>query len=228
MGLDLLPLAKPLDGHEAEHRALVLALTGRETPKRGFLASLFTNADRENAQRTTRLHEISQPHYETLDAPIVGRDAEASDWVRQRFEEGALPDCADTASAMAAFDGYRALEAMPACDGLPLYSNEGQYERVDRASFRGAFLQDCGEVLGPEIIEQAWTTMLADELANWSKAVAASCRDYAESDDLRRVIGERDIEDEFGTPARNLHIADSAARWAAFWSSRGHGSEAYF
>jgi hypothetical protein len=234
LGLDLNPLAKPIPGHEAEFaevwRRYQLAEGRIKDPAKGFLSRFFSGAKRGDAEAlAARIAEISVPHYEAVGAPVVGEDEAADRWLRERFAAGDMPAFRSLEEAVVAMEGYHALEALPDCDGFPVYTNANAYEGVDRASFRGSFLKSCEPVLGEELINRAWEPMLAADLARWGAALGERARAFAARDGVETVIGRREIafagEDD---PATQAHIADSAARWALWWSARGHGSEPYF
>lgn len=229
MGLDMKVLGKPKPGHEQEFHALFDQLVrGAPPPKRGFLDRLLKRPEMSRDEKIARFLAVSEPHFSSIGAPVVGQDAAANDWVCTAFANGNLTHFETADAAIAGLDGYCALQAMPDCDGFSTYTHAYAYEGVDRASFRGKFLEDCADILPHDLIGQAWETMTADELAVWAHAVRERAQSAAVTNNAMHVLGQHEIEDELGSPARAVHIADSAARWAAFWSSRGHGSEAYF
>jgi hypothetical protein len=234
MGLDLNVLGKPMSGHEAEFSAIILELRQgvRVDPPAGFLGRLMNSPAKQIAQRTVTLQErlvaISLPYFSEIGAPIVGRDAVADEWVRTNYREGLMPHVASEEAALEYMDGYHAVEALPECDGFPVYSNGGAYDGVDRASFRGELLRDCREVVGPELVERAWMTMLADELADYGQQLASKADSFAQDRGQTAVLGDRDFEWTSAGPASRLHVVDQLARWCCYWSERGHGSEAYF
>ncbi|WP_172298747.1 hypothetical protein [Pseudoruegeria sp. HB172150] len=231
MGLDIIPLPRAKAGHEAEFREIFLKLRAPDTDKRAGLWGKLKGrvpSEREGQVLTQRFQEISEPHYLTIEAPEVGRDAAADEWVREAFAEGRLSGIQSVEDALAQLSGYRVLEIMPESDGFPVYSNGDAYEGVDRASFRGSFLTECENFLPEVLLNSAWKPMLAEELSAWGDAVAEEARKFAETEGVVQVLGKRDIEEDLETPARSAHIADSAARWALFWSARAHGSDAYF
>ena len=102
------------------------------------------------------------------------------------------------------------------------------YDGVDRTSFRGKFLELCDEIIGQDLLNAAWSSMLAEELAEWGDALAEAVEAYAKAHNVTGVLGRPSVEFEEDTAQTKAHIVDSAARWARFWSRRGHGSEAYF
>ncbi len=95
MGLDITVLGKPLPGHEAEFHDLSIALSisngvrQGDRPRPSFWKYLLGMAPpqiskTEIAAKTDRFNAISTPPYAVLDAPVVGQDAAADAWVRER------------------------------------------------------------------------------------------------------------------------------------------------
>ncbi len=231
MGLDMNPMGKPLEGHEDEFRDLLSRLDGKtpEGSEKGFLGRLFGKAENRD-ELVARFQEISVPPFASIGAPIVGQDAAADDWVRSTFADGRIPSMQSETEALEKMAGYCALQAMPECDGFPVYTHAYQYDGVDRTSFRGSFLPLCSAFLDDELVNAAWTNMLANDLARWGRDMSDAARKFAEGAGVTHVLGRRHAQEEFSEddPATLAHIADSAARWALWWSDRGHGSEAYF
>ncbi|QHQ35296.1 hypothetical protein [Algicella marina] len=236
MGLDINVLARPKEGHEAEYedlwRRYHIASGAIKPPadERGFLQKLLSPRKRENAPKLIeRFQQISLPNFVTIAAPVVGQDTEADEWARQRFRDGHLkPEITSEEEALAAFEGYAAMEAMADCDGFPHYSNAGQYEGVDRTSFRGQFFDDVADIVGQDLFNQAWEPMLAPAFAAWGAALRQEADAFAAANNVEHVLGVKELDAAVEGPERQAHIIDQAARWAAFWSSRQHGSEPYF
>jgi hypothetical protein len=59
------------------------------------------------------------------------------------------------------FHGYYVLRLVQ-CDGVPRYSNGGLYEGADETSFRGDFLKDCADVLGQDLLNDAWNSKMPE------------------------------------------------------------------
>ncbi len=237
MGLDMNPLAKPKPGHEAEFVDLwtrIQVAQGKrpdpEAETKGFLARLFTPRKPANvADMIARFQAISVPPYAAIGAPVVGKDQAADDWLRETFDNGTISGVSSFAEAQKAFHGYHAVEALPVCDGFPVYTHAGMYEGVDRTSFRGKFLEICEEVIGDDLLAQAWNPMLAAELAAWGRALKDRAAAYAAQHNVTHVLDNRDFMPADDTsPEAQAHIVDQAARWALWWSDRGHGSDPYF
>ncbi len=241
MGLDWLPLPKPKDGCGAEFEDLWRQLNeadGSQGPagKPSFWSSLRLRLgsnppafDRDAA--IARFQEISIPPYANLGAPVVGRDPEADAWVKELYENDKLKVPADTMldKVVADFAGYHVIELLPVCDGFPIYTHADLYDGVDRTSFRGKFLESCADVIGDDLLDQAWTPLLAPELADYGRSLSRCAERFAAEHSLAHVLNNRAFDwDDEGDPASQLHVVDQAARWCIFWSDRGHGLEPYF
>lgn len=227
------PMSKAKPGFEDEFREVFLRIEvaqGNREPieRKGFLGRMFA-AKEDPAPLIERFQEISIPPFQAIGAPVVGTDTAADDWVRRLYSEGRIESVDSEAAAISAMTGYHVMEIMPECDGFPIYTHDGLYEGVTRASFRGAFLNDCQDVIGDDLHGQAWMAMLADELAAWGRGMRICADEYADKQDVAHVLGDRTWQwtDE-NAPEAKAHIIDQAARWALWWSDRGHGSEPYF
>src|SRR5689334_6629869 len=124
MGLDLVVEGCAKPGQEREWRRLL---------ERGFAGEDLSEAE------VSRFREISIPGYERVDAPRVGRDDRANQWI---LEARAAKTPEEAAVVLKEFDGYYVVRLVE-CDGIPKYSHGGLYEGVDETSFRGSFLKDC-------------------------------------------------------------------------------------
>jgi hypothetical protein len=209
MGLDWNPLGRSRAGHEEEFTRLFAELDG------GTVS--------DDDPRLERFREISEAPFETLGAPRVGSDPAADEWLRANLREGA-----DFDEAKSAMSGYYVLDLLPESDGFPVYSNYPMYEGIDRYSFRAKFLDDVADLLGDELMERAYTRMLAHELRAYGDALFDKAAAYARAHGVEHVERERDIEDELGTPARRAHILYSAAKWCRYWAERNHGLDPWF
>lgn len=237
MGLDMTVLARPAAGHEAEFEEIFVTLNIADgllpdpaLEGKGFLARLFAArpaVDRDGLIK--RSEAISEEPAVTLGAPVVGRDAEADAWVRAAHGRGELTGTWDSAdAALAGLDGTPVLAALPDCDGFPVYCNGGLYGGVDMTSFRGQVLRTCRGVLDRPLIDRAWKPMRAGELGDWGAALSEAAATAAREGGHQAVLGRREPVPDPTDPAAPVHIADQAARWAQFWSARGHGSVPYF
>jgi hypothetical protein len=213
MGLDWNPLARPKPGFEAEYaRLLAMDLDG------------LKDADREATLE--RFGEISDAPYEVLDAPRVGFDSEADQWLQERLRETGR--AAEFPEAREGMRGFYVLDLVPESPGLPVYGSDG-YEGVDRYTFRGKFLDDAQHIIGDELYQRAWQQLTAADLGEYGQALLAAARGYAASRGLEHLEHEREPpthDDQ--DPAWGTHIVFSAAAWCLWWSAKGFGLEPYF
>jgi hypothetical protein len=215
MGLDLVVEGCPRTGHEEEWRSLI---------KRSF-------ADEELSEtEVARFQQISIPGYEHIGAPQVGRDAVANEWILQA-RQPKTPD--EVAGVLKEFDGYYAVRLLD-CDGVPKYSNAGMYEGADDTSFRGAFLNDCQDVLTKRLLNEAWNHKLPEDAVSYGKALLAAA-DAAETaggppENRRPLLSRLGWAKERRTApiAEQLEIVRAAGRWFIFWGERGHAIRAWF
>lgn len=218
MGLDLLVdgCAKP--GHESEWRRLL---------ERSFDDEELSEAEIQ------RLDEISIPGYERIGAPRVGQDSAANQWMIEA-QDAKTPD--EVAAVLKEFEGFYVVRLVT-CDGVPKYSNGGVYDGVDHTSFRGAFLNDCPNVLPEAQLNEAWEHKYPEQAVAYGKALLAAA-DAAEVRPLpapaeqqgllSRLWSGKKKKSEPIALANQLDIVRAAGRWYVFWGERGHPIRAWF
>lgn len=215
MGLDLIVEGCAKPGHEQEWRRLL---------KRSFADEELSKAE------IARFQEICIPGYERIGAPRVGYDSAANQWILEA-RKAKTPE--ETTAALKEFEGHYVVRLVK-CDGVPDYSHGGLYEGADETSFRGAFLNDCQDVLSKDLLNEAWNHKFPEEAVAYGKALlgAAEAAEAARRAPKRRrsllvrlgLAKERDlvaIEDQ-------LEIVRAAGRWFVFWGERGHPIRAWF
>jgi hypothetical protein len=152
MGLDLVVEGCAKTGHEAEWRRLL---------ERSFAGQELSEAD------VARFQEISIPGYQRIGAPRVGFDSTADAWIIET-QNAKTPE--DVAATLKEFHGYYVIRLVK-CDGVPDYSHGGLYDGLDETSFRGAFLNDCADVLGKVLLEEAWSNKLPEAAFSYGQAL---------------------------------------------------------
>jgi hypothetical protein len=238
MGLDWNPLGKPRTGLERQFYDLL----GRVTVENWLQPSpvqqvplpegIDRAAGREYQNRLWKeLTEITISPYETLGAPRVGRDAAGDAWIRNKYEN-APNKSASIDEWVQKFQGFYVIELVPVHDGLPIYSNWPLDSHWERWSFRAQFLRECEDVLDPSLLDEAWLHHTASQLADYGVRLMGWATAYAEKEGVTRIVRQRELEtadvsDEI-KPIQKAHFVASAARWAAWWSERGHGMMADF
>ena len=213
MGLDMRPLSKPKAGQE----------------KRFYeLYSLILSENLAPDQQEQLLEEwfaLGIPSYETIKAPQVGRDAQADAWLREQYEADDSPDKPPFDEVYQDYQGYYVIELATEQDSVPVYRAFGQDENV----FRGQFLADCQELIGEDLLNEAWSNHLAEEAVDYAQRLIAAVTPTAQQHGLEYLKDQYEPpEAEPESLESQLHIVYSLARWLIFYGSRGHGYEADF
>ena len=213
MGLDMRPLSKPKAGKEQRFYELY---------------SLIPSENLSPDQRAQLLEEwfaLGIPSYETIKAPQVGRDAQADAWLREQYDADDNPDKPPFDEVYQDYQGYYVIELAPEQDSVPVYRAFGQDENV----FRGQFLADCQELIGEDLLNEAWSNHLAEEAVDYAHRLIAAVTPTAQQHGLEYLKGQyKPPEAEPESLESQLHIVYSLARWLIFYGSRGHGYEADF
>ena len=214
MGLDLIVEGRAKPGYEQEWRQLL---------ERSFKEEELSSAD------ASRFKEISIPGYERIGAPRVGYDSAANEWI---LEARKPTSSEERAAVLKEFEGYYVVRLVK-CDGVPEYSNGGAYDGADETSFRGSFLNDCEDVLGKALLEDAWNHKFPNEAVEYGKALLATADSAERGDQNSKRVS---LLSRFGlrkkresVPLVNqLEIVRAAGRWYVFWGERGHAIRAWF
>src|SRR5437762_9997506 len=215
MGLDLVVEGCAKPGHEQEWCSLL---------ERSFADEELSEAE------TARFQEISIPGYQRISAPRVGHDISANEWILRAR-------CAKTPEEIVAilkeFEGFYVVRLVK-CDGAPQFSSGGLYDGADETSFRGAFLNDCRNVINKTLLSDAWNHKLPEEAVAYGKKLLAAA-DITESSggepERRRTLFSRlglSKEVEPIPIAEQLEIVRAAGRWFIFWGEHGHAIRAWF
>ncbi|MES2639939.1 MAG: hypothetical protein V4850_10670 [Myxococcota bacterium] len=173
-----------------------------------------------------RFFELSLAAYTTVGAPIVGHDASADAWileVARRPRDGQVPTEEEVVAKVRSFAGYRVLALAPPSDGLPVYCNAILNPHLELVSFRAAFLNDCEDVIGADLLASARRPMSADKLVAYGNALLERVRAWAVAHGVSEMEHRRDPPDDLESPAGRAHIGFSAAKWCLYWGGRGHG-----
>jgi hypothetical protein len=245
MGLDWEPFGKPKPGCEPEYWTLVGQLTKEEhwlQPSPVRHSPIPAGESWESLRK--KLQAIEIPPYEALRAPRVGSDPAADAWIRSQY--GNVPNRpAPVDEWVRKFDGFYVVALVPENDGLPVYSNHGLSSSFERWSFRAQFLRGCEDILGDALLKEAWVRHTASQLADYGKRLMSCATAYAETHGVADVLALRSLDNVAGigmadvayvgagqavdrddtteSPRFKAHLIASAARWAAYWASHGHG-----
>jgi len=163
------------------------------------------------------------PSYETIKAPKVGRDKKADLWIREKYEE--LEEKPPLNEFLKEYEGYYVIELAKEEDGVPCYMSHIQ----DRNVFRGQFLEDCIDLIGKELVEEAWETKLADETLDYGNRLMSIADRIAKKNNveyLKEQVNPPETDED--SIEWKLHIVFSLAKWLIFYGKNGHGYEADF
>ena len=161
--------------------------------------------------------------YETIKAPRVGRDKEADEWIKAKY--GELEEKPPLDKFLNEYDGYYVIELAKEQDGVPVYIAMGQDENV----FRGEFLRDCEDLIGEDLMSEAWNTKMATETLEYGNRLMEVADKLAKEHNLEHLKSQRlppDTDED--TIESKLHILFSLAKWLIFYGKNGHGYEADF
>ena len=213
MGLDMRPLNKPKAGQEKRFYELYdLILSENLSPN-------------QQKQLLEEWFALGIPSYETIKAPQVGRDAQADVWLREQYEANDNPNKPPFDEVYQDYQGYYVIELAPEQDSVPVYRAFDQDENV----FRGQFLADCQELIGEDLLNEAWSNHLAEEAVDYAQRLIAAVTPTAQQHGLEYLKDQYEPpETEPESLESQLHIVYSLARWLIFYGSRGHGYEADF
>ena len=209
MGLDMRPMGKPLPGKENRFREIFELITGsNETPAESLIEEWFN---------------IQTSSYETIKAPMVGRDEAANKWIKERYEES--DKSVSEAEFIEHYNGFYVIELSPYADAVPIYCNPEQDANV----FRGQFLSDCMDIIDNELINEAWMSKLADETLDYGNRLLEATNSIAETNNLTHLKTQIEAPGEdFESLENKVHVLYSLSRWLIFYGQNGHGYEADF
>jgi hypothetical protein len=227
MGLDWNPIGKPQAGNEEEFESLFNQLCDKPYADSAFskFKKLFHRLDREAA--TKRWFEIQTSPFVTIQAPQVGVDPQANEWAKARYRENPPQDKSEE-QFLEDLKGYYVVALAPECDGKPFYSN-GSAGYVELYSFRAQFITNyCEDIVGSELLEKCYQSCLASSIVSLGAELRACASSFAAKHSVLHVESVRELEAPEGSAESKAHILFAAAKWCEYWSSRGHGLEAYF
>lgn len=211
MGLDWIPGARALPGKEAEFNAL--------------LNRIKVSSGDELSKLNDQLDTISSFKLDALIIPRVGIDAAADEYMRKLYAEQKPNESFDDWCNK--YKGQRVLDLAEPCDGLPKYSNAGMYEDVDITSFRANFLKDCVEIIGDELLEQAFNLMTAEELCAYGRSLERKAHQFADKNGINLSSVDWTLEEK-EERLELLDIVLCASRYCLFWGGHGYYMHAWF
>jgi hypothetical protein len=223
MGLDMRPMGKPKAGFEKRFKQIMKIIQGEEKQEVSFFDKLKGKKIKTKDELLEEWFANQIQSYETIKAPQVGKDEEANNWIKKKYEE------TDKKNTLNDFvnehNGFFVIELAKEKDGVPVYISMGQDENV----FRGQFLQDCEDLIGEELVSEAWNTKLGVETLDYGNRLMKIATTIATEKKLEYLREQRVPPETDETSLESkLHIVFSLAKWLIFYGENGHGYEADF
>lgn len=208
VGLDWEPLAIPKRGYEREFVDLFHKLARAPAGRREQIQTWFAN--------------VAEPPFAVIGAPRIGYDPETEPWLRTRATRANR--LAELDEIRAEMKGFHVLDLLPPCDGFPVYSRCKEVDDLERYAFHAELLVDYSDVLGTELFERAFTSMLRDAHVEYAARLTdVANRFWLDNGLPDHVATTREPVYAVGSLERKGHILYAAAKWCTYWSERGHG-----
>ena len=215
------PMGKPKSGFEKRYKEIFEIIESDNIPKPSFLEKLSGKKYPTKDELLEEWFANQIQSYEKIKAPQVGKDLEADNWIKEKHNE--LDEKPSLDEFLKDHKGLYAIELAKEKDGIPVYIAMGQDENV----FRGQFLTDCVDLIGEELVNEAWETKLADEALDYGNRLMTIADQIAQKHNLEYLKEQRipsDVDEE--SVESKLHIVYSLAKWLIFYGKNGHGYEA--
>lgn len=221
MGLDMRPMGKPVPGFEKRFAEILEMVSQENIPQPTLMQKLkgVKTPTREELMEEWYANQIET--YETIKAPRVGVDKEADEWIKVKYNE--LEDKPSLEEFIEENEGFYVIELAKEQDGVPVYIALGEDENV----FRGEFIRDCEDLIGEDLMSEAWETKTAEETLDYGNRLLVVAEKIANEHNLGHLKTQRlppDTDEE--SIESKLHILFSLAKWLIFYGKNGHGYEA--
>jgi len=217
------PMGKPKAGFEEKFKELFNLISGKTKEQISFMEFLKGKRAKSKEKLLQEWYDIQIPTYETIKAPMVGRDAEANEWIKNKYKES--NQSISEEDFVNNEYGYYVIELAKERDGVPVYVSGGNDENV----FRGQYLNDCIQIIGEELVAEAWWTKLSDETLDYGNRLMLKAEKIAKDNNMEDLKNQREPPDSDETKLDwQLHIVFSLAKWLIFYGKNGHGYEADF
>lgn len=200
------------------------AKTGSEEEFKKLWKDILSEGCNNRESKVQRFTEITVSAFDTLNTPTVGIDHSANAWAHKKFPSRADQNLTER-QFLERMHGFRVLDLVPSCDGLPRYTNGSPGSYVEAYSFRGQFLRDCTDIIGKELLGSSYVSKLPQETIDHGHNLLARASAFASARqiDLSSISkSENPDSNEF-----HLDVVLSASRWCLFWGKLGHWLEAY-
>ena len=223
MGLDMRPMGKPKKGFEKRYVEIFELIFQNKVPKPTMVDKLKGRKNPTKEELLQEWFENQISTYETIKAPRVGYDKNADEWMKNKYEK--LEQKPPLEEFLKGNEGYYVIELAEEQDGVPVYVAMGQDENV----FRGEFLRDCKDIIGEDLVNEAWNTKLANDTLDYGNRLMTVADKLAKEYNLEYLKSQRYCPNsDENTIESKLHIVYSLAKWLIFYGKNGHGYEADF
>jgi hypothetical protein len=223
MGLDMRPMGRPKPGFEKRFVEIFEMLEKDYFPQPSFFEKLKGKKYPTKEELLEEWFDNQIQAYETIKAPKVGRDKEADEWIRNIYN--GLEQKPPLEDFLNHHEDYYVIDLAKEQDGVPVYAAFGQDENV----FRGQFLKDCKDIIGEDLVDEAWNSKLAADALDYGNRLMTIAQKIAKENKLEYLQEQRIPPDtDEDAIESKLHIVFSLARWLIFYGKNGHGYEAHF
>lgn len=221
MGLDMVPMGKPKPGYEKRFEQIFNLLYDREQQSLTFLDKLKGKKVLTKEQLAQEWFDIQIPSYETIGAPMVGRDAIADQWIKEMYQN-TNKDIGE-AEFIKNHQGYYVIALAKHKEGIASYGSVVQ----DENAFRGQLLDKCDDLIGEKLVNEAWESKLAEEALDYGKRLFEAIDIVAKEKNMEHLKDPNYInETEVDSMETRVHFIYCLSRWLIFYGTNGHGYEA--
>jgi hypothetical protein len=216
-------MGKPKAGFEKRYNQLFRLIQGTEKQGLNFFDKLKGKKLLTKDELLQQWFDCQIPSHETIQAPRVGRDKNADEWIKGQYQDS--DKTISESEYIKNHEGYYVIELAKESDGVPMYIAMTH----DRNVFRGQFMRDCIDLIGEDLVNEAWGTKLADETLDYGNRLMAVADKIAKENSLQYLKEQRmPPETNEDSIEWKLHIVYSLAKWLIFYGRNGHGYEADF
>jgi hypothetical protein len=194
----------------------------------------------------TRIDALLISPYETIGAPMIGRDERATQFICDKAAEmrGVKTDSKnidgfwgqDLGDIIKQTTGQYVSELATHQEGLGAVTGIA----VGPTSFRGKVIGYCGDIVGDDLAERAYDDMLPDELISYGEQLIEASTRFARDKFRLEGMAYSDLIESLdglakaGTESEDARAADDTAlclkagRWCIFWGENGHSMHAWY
>lgn len=221
MALDLIPMGKPVAGYEKRFEQIFNHLTGKEKIELSLLDKQEGRTIPSNDELLKEWRANQIPSYITINAPKVGKDKIADEWIKAQYRETEMKIAEE--DFIDGYQNYYVVELAEHIDGVPVYVSMNHDANV----FRAQFLLDCEDIIGTDLVNEIWESKFAKDALDYGNRLINIADSLAQSHNLQHIREQRMPPDSSENSLESkLHIVYSLSKWLIFYGKNGHGYEA--